>query len=212
MRFLKALPGALALSGLMACAHPADQEAKTDPSAPEARSVPEETTDAPPAAEDDQATNETLAAAQQALQNASVWDDKTRQAQTVRDLREIGKAISQWHLDKVHNVGVGAWYLYDKVVDISNYAPISQEDLEKLLVPKYLASLPATDGWGHPYDFRVNLESHTARIYLVRSPGRDGAFSRESYTLATYPADDLDEDLVYVDQTFLFRPEGVSSY
>lgn len=213
MRFFEALSGALVLGVLMACAHPADQEAKTPPAASEATGTPEETTDAAPADEDRQETDEALAAAHQALRNAQVWDDKARQAQTIRDLRAISRAISRWHLDKVNHVGVGGWYMYDQVADVSRYAPISPEDLETLLVPKYMDHLPATDGWGHPYDFRVNVEgSTTPRIYLVRSPGRDGVFSGDSYTLGTFPKDDFDQDLVFVDQSFHFRPEGESSF
>jgi hypothetical protein len=42
-------------------------------------------------------------------------------------------------------------------VDLANYPEISHADLSTILTPTYLETLPETDGWGSPYESRLNV-------------------------------------------------------
>ena len=59
---------------------------------------------------------------------------------------------------------------------------VTVEQLRPLLVPRFLATLEATDGWavdgwGRPIEMRVNLKAPTGKhVMCLRSPGADGKF------------------------------------
>jgi hypothetical protein len=201
-----ALLAACALSALVACSAPPDREAR--PAARRAaRSEPAESREEPqPAPRDDRLTEEALGAAQTALRAADELDAREKQRQTVRDERSIGAAIIGWISDSLDHGGTAGQPAVRKAtVDVRDYSPISQEQLERLLVPRYIARLPAVDGWGHPYEVRLNTQNLASeRAYMIRSPGRDGMFSTDSYTPGAFDSKDYDEDIVFADN-FLVR-------
>ena len=49
------------------------------------------------------------------------------------------------------------------------------------------------------------------RVMLIRSPGFDGSFSADSYSVGPFLATDYDQDIVWADGNFLRWPVGVSS-
>ena len=51
---------------------------------------------------------------------------------------------------------------------------ISREALAELLVPKYLAEVPEKDGWGHPYEYRLqtgDLDPVVGSVHGLDDPG-----------------------------------------
>ena|ERR1700730_16233171 len=131
-----------------------------------------------------------------------------RQQQTISDLRAVGGAMFQWYKEvqaprrTTHPKEGRA-----KVVDLAEIPEISHDELAKLLAPKYIAAVPENDGWGHPYEFRLNTRDPDAvRVMAVRSAGADGAFSGSSYTIGSFLPAQTDEDLVWVDGYFTRWP------
>jgi hypothetical protein len=124
--------------------------------------------------------------------------DQDKQQQTIRDMRNAGTAMFSWLTDQVGASAAGA-----KPIDLNQYPAISFQELEKILVPDYLVALPKVDGWGHPYEYRLNVENPAAETVMsIRSPGRDGVFSGDVYKDLKYPPKDLDQDIVWADGFF----------
>ena len=69
--------------------------------------------------------------------------------------------------------------------------------LEQILVPDYLAQLPASDGWGNPIVYRSDPEGMT---YLLSSYGKDGQPSVDE------PAAGFDADIHFANGMFLAGP------
>ena len=139
-----------------------------------------------------------------------------KQKQTIVDLRNVGTAMYTWYTDEVvpkrseeatkkakesDREGVEA-------VDFGTVPLISREELEKILVPKYIASIPHQDGWGHPYEFRLNTQDPNAvRVMGVRSAGRDGQFAGNVYEVGAFSPPEYDQDVVWVDGYFMRWPQ-----
>jgi hypothetical protein len=92
-------------------------------------------------------------------------------------------------------------------IDVGAYQKRSFEDVEKMLVPRYLQVLPRTDGWGHPYEYYVGANALAQQVLLIRSPGRDGVYSASVYPVSAFEAGNHDEDIVWVDGFFARWPE-----
>lgn len=73
----------------------------------------------------------------------------------------------------------------------------SVRDLQPAVVPRYLKSLPSTDGWGHPLIYEVR---NRGAGYSLSSPGKDGVFSAPSEN------EGFNADLIIVDGAFV-EPE-----
>jgi hypothetical protein len=140
--------------------------------------------------------------------------DLTKQKQTITDSRTVGSAMYFWYQaemlpkrsDEAHEKAkaeseAGA-------VDITAVPVISREQLEKLLVPKYLPAIPAQDGWGRPYEFRLNTaDPNAVRVMGLRSAGRDGRFSGDVYKVGAFPPPEYDQDVVWMDGYFMRWPQ-----
>jgi hypothetical protein len=134
--------------------------------------------------------------------------DAEAQAQSVVDVRRVGDAMFDWLLDRVGFAEPGTSQAAAAVtVHFPDYPVISYGDLEILLVPQYIDSIPALDGWGHPYDFRFDKAHPQAPNFMaIRSPGRDGDFSGDTYLAGEFDAEQLDEDIVWADGAFVRSP------
>jgi hypothetical protein len=80
---------------------------------------------------------------------------------------------------------------------------ISAEDLQHILVPKYMKVLPEKDPWGTPYRFALDApfySSTPAEHYLIQAACRDGKFDNP-YEIRSPRADrtNWDEDMVFSD-------------
>ncbi len=130
-------------------------------------------------------------------------DDGEAQKQTLADIRNMGTAMFSWLTDQVSASAAGQ----TQQVDLVNYKASSHAEVEQLLVPQYLQTLPERDGWGHAYEFYLNIANPLApKVMGIRSPGRDGRFSATAYSVAPFAAGDFDEDLVWVDGFFVRWP------
>jgi hypothetical protein len=140
--------------------------------------------------------------------------DRAKQKQTIVDVRNVGSAMYYWfqsemlpkRSDEAHEKARAESEA--KSVDITAVPEISREELEKLLVPKYLPSIPQQDGWGHPYEFRLNTADPSAvHMMGVRSAGRDGQFSGILYEVGAFDPPDYDQDIAWVDGYFMRWPQ-----
>jgi hypothetical protein len=130
-------------------------------------------------------------------------DDIEAQKRTVTDIRHTGTAMFSWLTDQVSAgaAGQSQTETTTRMVDFGNYRLISHRDLAKLLVPTYMEAVPERDGWGHPYEFYLNVERilEPQAVMGVRSPGRDGRFSSTKYEVIRFPVNYFDEDIVWTD-------------
>jgi hypothetical protein len=140
-------------------------------------------------------------------------DAATRQ--TVTDTRNVGTAMWHWYKDQVaaHRSEESHKKAEDESkitsVDFAAVPVISREELAKVLVPKYIAAIPEKDGWGHPYEFRLNTQDPDAiRVMAVRSAGKDGQFAATVYEVGAFPPADLDQDITWMDGYFVRWPQA----
>lgn len=149
-------------------------------------------------------------AAMELIAAATQDEDQAAQKRTVADLRNVGTAMMSWLTDQVGAAAAGQETA--PPYDVRQVPSISHQELQGLLVPDYLQTLPERDGWGHPYEFRLSASDPLARhVMSIRSPGRDGKFSGDVYEVEPFAPDHYDEDLVWADGFFLRwpqRPEG----
>ncbi|HEX4962982.1 MAG TPA: hypothetical protein VF173_19270 [Thermoanaerobaculia bacterium] len=138
--------------------------------------------------------------------------DAEKQKQTVADIRNLGTALFSWLTDQVgasaagqQNQGSGKKEIS---VDLKACPAISRAELQKLLVPQYIQKVPETDGWGHPYEVRLNVKDVLAKqVMSIRSPGRDGVYSSDTYTVQGFSPTDFDQDIVWADGYFVRWPQ-----
>jgi uncharacterized protein len=138
-------------------------------------------------------------------------NDGVAQKRTLGDVRNVGTAMFSWLTDQVGASAAGQLQVETPTpgADLKNYPPISFEELEKILVPIYLAELPKTDGWGHPYEYYLNAADLMAQhVMMIRSPGRDGRFSEGLYSVSAFAPGDFDQDIVWSDGYFVRWPEA----
>jgi hypothetical protein len=127
--------------------------------------------------------------------------------QTVADIKAVSAAIMSWLTDQVsrQESGESLGILGAATTDVADYPPITVAALEALLVPAYIADVPELDGWGNPYDYRLDSALATPQdVALIRSAGEDGVYEGDVYTMGDVEA--LAEDLVWADGWNVRRP------
>jgi hypothetical protein len=137
--------------------------------------------------------------------------DADAQKTTVLALRNVGKAIFSWLTDQPEIRQVSgtekATGENPTTLAVADYAPISVDEVRKLLVPTYIAELPTTDGWGHALEFRINRKAlGGAQVMLLRAAGKDGKFDGEVYPIGSFPLGAFERDLVWADGYFVTWP------
>jgi len=139
----------------------------------------------------------------------TVAQDREAQRRTVADVRNTGTAMFSWLTDHIGaEAGIPQAPMPGAHTDVGQYVPISRAELEKILAPQYVRSVPEKDGWGHPYEYYLNVKSTQGQQALgVRSPGRDGIFSGTDYSAKGFEQDDFDQDIVWMDGYFVRWPE-----
>jgi len=149
-----------------------------------------------------------VAAAVVAVARADADSDAAKQRKTVADMRNLGSALFSWLTDQVGAGAAGQ----QEAMDLALYPDISRAELRKLLVPQYIVEIPELDGWGHPYEIRLNAKDVLARnVMSIRSPGRDGRYSADVYTIEELEPGDYDQDLVWADGFFVRWPRKHAS-
>lgn len=133
-------------------------------------------------------------------------------SETADTMHVIGVAMAAYLTDQVgeqpllgrggppQGPSSGAFCSPTHEVDLTSIPVISHAALEALLVPLYIASVPAVDAWGNPFEFRLGSGLQRNNL-AVRSPGRDTVFEGTAYTGGTIT--DPDDDQVWVDGVFV---------
>lgn len=131
--------------------------------------------------------------------------EKNAQKQTVGDLRNVGTALFSWLTDEISAGAAGQ----DQQVDIADFPAISRQSLTELLVPHYIKEVPEKDGWGHPYEYYLDVKDLVGqKVIAIRSPGRDGQFSSGPYAIGNFEPTDYDQDIVWSDGFFVRWPQA----
>jgi len=141
--------------------------------------------------------------------------DSVAQKRSIVDIRNVGTAMWEWYKEEVaphrspesHKKAAELATL-TKEVDFERVPMISREDLAAILVPKYIASIPEADGWGHPYEFRLNTRDANAIVVMaVRSAGKDGRLSGSHYSVDRFEPSEFDQDIAWIDGYFARWPQ-----
>ena len=130
---------------------------------------------------------------------------KAKQKRTVADMRNAGTAMFSWLTDQVGAAAAGA---AATEVDLSKYTTSDSTTVASVLVPQYLQSVPAKDGWKQ--DFHYFLETTNVlqpQVMAIGSGGRDSTFAGGSYTVAGFDPTDYDQDIVWADGFFVRWPQ-----
>ncbi len=152
--------------------------------------------------------DEMIAKAREERESQPAATDAAAQKRTLADIRNTGTAMFSWLTDQVGAAAAGQSQTEPSDVDMDRYPVLSREELQQILVPQYMQTVPERDGWGHPYEYYLNVEDLMAvHVMGIRSPGRDGRFSADSYTVTAFDPDDLDEDIVWADGFFVRWPQ-----
>jgi len=136
------------------------------------------------------------------------------QVQTINDLRNVGTAMYAWYRTEMeprrseegHKGQTKA--AEDPQADITSIPVISRDELAKVLVPKYIQAIPEQDGWGHPYEYRLNTQDPNAlHVMALRSEGSDSQFSGNLYEVGSFAYTETAQDLAWMDGYFIRWPE-----
>src|SRR5262249_45586770 len=149
-------------------------------------------------------------------------------AQTVHDMRNVGTALFAWLTDEVDDdtpqatdpendktcvsreqeTSSGVEMDVCTSREIDRLPIISYQELTRILVPQYIAAIPEKDGWGHPFEFRLDREHLLNRsVMAIRSAGSDGKFSGTHYEFGAFKPADAGQDLVWMDGFFIRWPK-----
>lgn len=130
---------------------------------------------------------------------------KAKQKRTVADMRNAGTAMFSWLTDQVGAAAAGA---AATEVDLSKYTASDATTVASVLVPQYLQSVPAKDGWKQ--DFHYWLETTDVlkpTVMAIGSGGRDKSTPSGTYTVAGFDPTDYDQDIVWADGFFVRWPQ-----
>lgn len=130
---------------------------------------------------------------------------KAKQKRTVADMRIAGTGIFAWLTDEVGAAASGA---VATTVTMSDYPPITQDDLKELLVPQYLQTLPQRDGWKKDLHYYLDLNDLRSRhVMAIFSGGGDFSSPGSTYTVIGFDPTDYDQDIVWADGFFVRWPQ-----
>ena len=137
--------------------------------------------------------------------------DEEAQRLTVAEIRTTGKAMFSWLTDQVGAAAAGVREVEDRPgthADLLRYSRISRPELERILYPQYLRTVPEMDAWGNPYEYYLSPSTPLAQqVMSIRSPGRDGVFTAMDYTISPTDPSDFDADIVWADGYFVRFPQ-----
>lgn len=153
---------------------------------------------------------EMLAKARKEREEKPAASDEEAQRRTIAEIRNTGTAMFSWLTDQVGAAAAGESQTegVSPPINLKQYPRISAKELATILVPQYLKTVPETDGWGHPYEYYLNVADPTAmQVMSVRSPGKDGKFSAADYRVGSFTPSDFDEDIVWADGFFVRWPQ-----
>ena len=128
-----------------------------------------------------------------AIPNFLTAMQRAKQKRSMADMRSLATALESYAVDE------------DRYPEVSSVG-----DLSAALAPKYLAQVPAVDGWGTGLRYECWPAGGCAN-YAIASAGADKVFEHES--LREYAPDTktdaFDADIVFSNGKFVQYPEGV---
>jgi general secretion pathway protein G len=133
--------------------------------------------------------------------------EKAKQRKTMANVNSIGKAMMNWMTDQAGAAAAGA--AGTDVVDMDNFESVSHEQLDAIMVPVYLATIPQSDGWGSDLDYYLKiLDFNEENALAIRSPGKDGFWDGSAYTMAPFVSTNYKSDIVWADGMFVRWPQN----
>jgi hypothetical protein len=137
---------------------------------------------------------------------AAAEQDLAGQRQTIHAIRNVGTAMYAWLVDQppVDRPKAEA----SDTIEWARCPAITHEEARALLVPTYMAELPANDGWGHPLELCIRRDGTAETPVIgIRSAGRDGEFDGDTYGTGAFEPEDQDRDVVWLDGYFVRWPQ-----
>ena len=127
---------------------------------------------------------------------------KTKQKRTMGDIRIVGTAMFSWLTDEAQAAAAGA------TIDVAAYGPLrTAGQIESTLVSAYVQDVPSLDGWRHTFQFYLKQGDPSAvNVMLIRSAGRDGTYSTDTYDPSGFEPTEYDQDIVWADGFFVRYP------
>jgi len=119
---------------------------------------------------------------------------KNKQKIAMGDISTIGKAIKNYMIDKSHA---------PKANSIS--------ELENILEPVYIKTLPLNDPFGYKYRYKV--DKGNPKVYWIASGGSDGTltgFQKTGFYIV-YTFNDFAKDIIYSSGRFIYGPKTKKS-
>ena len=134
---------------------------------------------------------------------------KAKQKKTMTDCRLVGGAMMAWLTDQAAASAAGA---AQTTFNVANYAPITQANLVKELVPTYIQSVPGFDGWKRIYAMYLDtVNPHRAAVMAIRSAAQGGVFETDVYTTGSFEPTEYSQDIVWADGFFVRWPQKMST-
>jgi len=138
---------------------------------------------------------------------------KAKQKRTMAEIRIVGTCWMSWLTDQISAGAAGAGT--DRLYDLRGMRVLPAADVLRSLYQSqtffYCSEVPALDSWGGEYEYRVNPSSLlSANAIAIRSRGRDGEFSGETYPLGPFLITDYNKDIVWADGIFVHYPAGLA--
>lgn len=131
---------------------------------------------------------------------------KAKQKRTMADERLVGTAMMSWLTDQDTAAAAGSAATFS----INNYSIITPAQVVATLVPQYIQAIPERDGWGNPFDYRMNLtDPSTNQVMSIRSYGRDAVPEGDTYSSSAFQPTDYNRDIVWADGFFIRWPQGL---
>jgi len=132
-----------------------------------------------------------------AIPNLLAAVQRGRQKKSMADMRSLATAVESYAVDNnVYPSGI-----CEGLYTADTASALTTSSLT-VLVPSYIAKVPYTDGWGHPFRYVVPT---ALDHYRIESLGRDNAVG----TVTCQTTHNFNDDILYADGTFIQWPEGV---
>jgi type II secretion system protein G len=131
---------------------------------------------------------------------------KAKQKRTMGDMKIVGTAMFSWLTDQAGAAAAGAG---GTIVDLKNYGPeLAVSDLDTVLIPQYIQSIPRLDGWKSPLQYYLRTDNpHAPQVMAIRSLGRDKTAEGDTYTVTSFDPTDYDRDIVWADGFMVRYPQ-----
>ena len=134
-----------------------------------------------------------------AIPNLIAALNRARQKRTMADIRNIAMA---W---ESRSVDTGSYAPAAAGISLCCTISVVTGDMESMLVPGYIKSLPQKDGWDRNLEFNTDAGGDH---YLIRSYGRGGIKDASPVGGATTK---FDCDMLYSNGSFVQYPEGAQA-